>query len=116
MGSNVEASINVKLVKQPRGMKGAKPDIEQIHTDLCSIVENETFSIHSNTNIVAEPECRWSEIDSDMKKLSVLYPGILFTVKVVIPDYEVNELHYFYEGKTHEAVITFSPFDEALLK
>ncbi|SOK59223.1 hypothetical protein [Yersinia phage fHe-Yen9-03] len=116
MGSDVKASINVKLVKQPRGMKGAKPDIEQIHIDLCSIVENETFSINSNTNLVAEPECRWHSIDADMKKLSVLYPGILFTVNVSIPDYEVNELHYFYEGKTHEAVITFSPFDEELLK
>lgn len=115
MGSNVEAVIVAKMIKQPRGIIGAKPDIDQICADITDIVELETFEVYGTTTIHAVQECRWETTDADMKKLSAMYPGVLFTVKIVIKDYDVNELHYYYEGKTHEAVITFSPFDESKL-
>lgn len=115
MGSNVEAEIKVKLVKQPRGIKGASIDMYQLHEDLENIVLNESFNI-SKDCFIAQQECRWYTIEEDMRKLSAMYPGVLFTVKSDIPDYgEEPTVEYFYEGKTHKAVITYSPFDESLL-
>lgn len=115
MGSNVEAIIEVKLIKQPKGFTGAKPDLGTIHSDLCDIVKTETFTIGGN-NFTSQPECRWNTIDEDMRKLSIMYPGILFMVRWNVPDYgEDPVLDYFYEGKTQRAVITYSPFDESLL-
>ena len=115
MGSNVEAEIKVKLLKQPRGVKGATIDMFQIHQDLEEIVTDESFLITQNS-FVAQQECRWHSIEEDIRKLSAMYPGVLFTVKSDVPDYgEDPVVEYFYEGKTHKAVITYSPFDESLL-
>lgn len=115
MSSNVEAEIKVKLLKQPRGVKGATIDMSQLHEDLESIVTDESFLIQRDS-FVAQQECRWYSIDEDMRKLSAMYPGALFTVKSDVPDYgEEPVVQYFYEGKTHKAVITYSPFDESLL-
>ena len=116
MSSNVEAEIKVQLLKQPRGVKGATIDMNQLHIDLCDIVADETFVIHKSS-FSAQQECRWYTIEEDMRKLSAMYPGVLFTVKSDIPDYgEDPTVEYFYEGKTHKAFITYSPFDEELLK
>lgn len=116
MGSNVEAEIKVQLLKQPRGVKGATVDMQQLHVELCEIVENETFYIQHDS-FVAQQECRWYTIEEDMRKFSSMYPGVLFSVKSDVPDYgEDPTLDYFYEGKHQRAVITFSAFDESLLK
>ncbi|AFC21855.1 hypothetical protein GAP32_402 [Cronobacter phage vB_CsaM_GAP32] len=116
MGSNVVAEIKVKLLKQPRGVKGATIDMHQLHEDLETIVTDESFNIQRDS-FVAVQECRWYSIEEDMRKLSAMYPGVLFTVKSDVPDYgEEPTVEYFYEGKTHKAVITYSSFDESLLQ
>lgn len=116
MSSNVEAQIFVTIINYPRGITGGTVDYKSLHQDLCSIVKNETFSINGNS-FSAQPECRWYTIEDDMKKLSSMYTGMLFTVKSNVPDYGEDPVQdYFYEGKHQRAVLTFSPFDESKLK
>lgn len=116
MGSNVNATIHVKLISQPPGVTGAKPDLKQILSDLDNIVPDETFSIRGDT-FVAEQECRWSSIEDDMRRLSRVFPNMLFTVKWDVPDYGEGPVQdYFVDGKHQRAVLTFSPFDESKLK
>lgn len=116
MGSNVEAQVFVKLIKSPRGIISASIDYKVLHADLCSIVSNEAFDIQGNS-FVARQECRWYSIEDDMKKLSYMYPGMLFTVKSDVPEYGEDPVQdYFYEGKHQRAVLTFSPFDESKLQ
>lgn len=116
MGSNVNATIHVKLISQPPGVTGAKPDLKQILPDLDTIVQDETFTIRGDT-FVAEQECRWYSIEDDMRRLSRVFPNMLFTVKWDVPDYGEGPVQdYFVDGKHHRAVLTFSPFDESKLK
>lgn len=63
-------------------------------------------------------EYSWYEHESDMKKISREFPGVLFLLEG--EGEEAGDLwkKYFRSGKmqTAKAVITFEPFDESKLK
>jgi hypothetical protein len=109
--------IRAKINKLPAGIKAAKLDISAIFDSLEVLETDERFVISGSDAILCgfDSEAYWYKHDEHMKQLSAMYAGVLFTVVVHGEEPGDTSCHYYYNGKSQKAEITYTPFDEALL-
>lgn len=62
--------------------------------------------------------CKWYEQSSDMKKLSVIFPEVVFYIHRTGEDGDDLTEYYYKDGKEQvcEAIITYPPYNPDLLK
>lgn len=116
MSYKVNVQIMAKIHMLPAGIKKAVLDINAILNVLEKYYPYESWSTYIDSGFEG---FETTSYDFDFKQLNSVsseLPGIVLSVESQGEEPDDHTLVYYYNGKSHEAIMTWSPFDKTKLK